>query len=88
MKPPTKPTRVDRLFAALRRAVLKAQPREATRNAYISEETWRFVDEKVSARPDPRYGRAFKRQLGRAVKASLVAYRKRRADGAGAMVRM
>ena len=32
-RPPVKPTRTDQLFAALRRAVPKAQPREARRNA-------------------------------------------------------
>ena len=47
---------------------------------------WRLVNERVSARQDPRYGQAFKRQLGRAVKASLAADRKRRADEAGAEV--
>ena len=86
MRPPTKPTRVDQLFAALRRAVPKAQPREARRNAWISEETWRLVNERVSACRDPRKGQAFKRQLGRAVKASLVADLKQRADEAGAEV--
>ena len=61
VRPPEKPTRADQLFAALRRDVLKAQPREARQNAWISEETWRLVDERVSARQDPRYGWAFKR---------------------------
>ena len=86
MRPPEKPTQSDQLFSALRRAVLKAQPREARRNAWISEETWRLVDKRVSARRYPRYGQAFKRKLGRAVKASLAADRKRRADEAGAEV--
>ena len=45
-----------------------------------------LVDERVSARRDPRKVQAFKRQLGRAVKASLVADQKRRADKAGAEV--
>ena len=86
VRPPSKPTRVDQLFAALRRAVPKAQPREARRNTWISEETWRLVDERVSARREPRKGQAFKRQLGRAVKASLAEDQKRRADEAGAEV--
>ena len=50
MRPPTKPTQVDKLFVALRRAVPKAQPRTARRNAWILEETWRLVDERLSAR--------------------------------------
>ena len=86
VRPTEKPTQADQLFAALRRAVPKAQLREARRNAWISEETWRLVDARVSARQDPRYGRAFKQQLGRAVKASLAADRKRRVDEAGAEV--
>ena len=86
VRPPSKPTRVYLLFAALRRAVPKAQPREARQNAWISEETWRLIDKRVSARRDPRYEQEFKRQLGRVVKASLAANRKWRADKAGAEV--
>ena len=86
MRPPSKPTRVDQLFAALRRAVPKAQPCEARRNTWISEEMWRLVDERVSTRREPQKGQAFKRQLGRAVKASLAEDQKRRADEAGAEV--
>ena len=47
---------------------------------------WRIVDKRVSARRDPRYGQAFKRQLGRAVNASLAADQKRRVDEAGSEV--
>ena len=53
---PVKSTQTDQLFAALRRALPKAQPHEARRNAWISEKTWRLIDERVSARRDPRYG--------------------------------
>ena len=53
---PGEPTRTDQLFAALRRAVPKAQPREARRNAWILETTWRLIDERVSACRDPQYG--------------------------------
>ena len=86
VRPPTKPTRVDELFADLRGAVSKAQPHAARQNAWISEEMWRLVDERVSARRDPQRGQAIKRQLRRAVKASLAADRKRRAEEAGAEV--
>ena len=85
-RPPTKPTRADKLFAALRGAVPKAQPRAARRNAWISKETWRLVDKRVSARRDPRKGQALKRQLWRAVKEILAADRKRRAEEVGAEV--
>ena len=47
VRPPQEPTRTDQLFAALRRAVPRAQPREARRNAWISESTWRLIDERV-----------------------------------------
>ena len=60
--------------------------REARRNTWISEEMWRLDDERVSARREPGKGQAFKRQLGRAVKASLAEDQKRRADEAGAEV--
>ena len=86
MRPPTKPTQIDKLCAALLRAVPKAQPRAARQNAWISEETWRLVDKRVSAHRDPRKGRVLKCRLRRAVKASLAADRKRRADEAGAEV--
>ena len=56
VRPPGEPMRTDQLFAALRRAVPKAQPRQARRNAWISETKWRLINERVSAHRDPRYG--------------------------------
>ena len=47
---------------------------------------WRLVNERVSARREPRKGQAFKRKLQRAVNASLAADQKRRSDEAGAEV--
>ena len=86
VRPPREPTTTDELFAALHRAVPRAQPCKARRNAWISESTWRLIDERVSARRDPRYGRVFKRQQGKAVQKSLAADRQRRADEAGVEV--
>ena len=86
MRPPRDPTRTHELFAALRIAVPRAQPRKARRNAWISELTWRLIDKRVSTRQDPRYGREFNRLLGKAVQKSLTADRRRRADEAGAGV--
>ena len=71
---------------ALQRAVPKAQPREARLNAWISEETWRLINKRVSARRDARKRQAVKRKLGRPIKVSLAADQKRRADKAGAKV--
>ena len=86
VRPPRELTRTDQLFAALRRAVPRAQPREARQNSWISESTWRLIDERVSARQDPKYGRAYRRRLGKSVQKSLRKYRRRRADEVGAEV--
>ena len=84
MRPTGEPTRTDQLFADLRRAVMKAQPREARRNAWISDSTWRLINERVSARRDLRYGQVYRRRLGKAVRKSLATDRRRRAEEAGA----
>ena len=58
--PPTEPTREDGIFAALRRAVPKPHARDRHKNAWISEETWRLVNERrrgdSSTRESPREG--------------------------------
>ena len=74
--------REDKLFVDLRRAVPKLHEREKHRNAWISEETWRLADERVSARRGTRV-RARLRRLGRAVRASLKGDRRRRVEDAG-----
>ena len=84
--PPTAPSRMDTLFAALRRAVPKTAPREARRNAWVSAETWRLVDERVATRRDQRYFQADRRRLGREIGKSLAGDRKRRTEEAGAAV--
>ena len=86
VRSPGEPTRTDQLFAALQRAVPKAQPRKARRNAWISETAWRLIDKRVSARRDRQYGQDFTRRLGKEVKKSLTEDRRRRADEAGAEV--
>ena len=68
------------------RAVPKAQPREARRNAWISETTWRLIGKRVSVRREPQCGQAFTRQLGKEVKKSLAKERIRRSDEVGAEV--
>ena len=45
LRPLTAPEREDRIFTSLRRAVPKPLAREARKNAWISEATWRLVDE-------------------------------------------
>ena len=71
LRPPTELTREYNAFAALRRAVPKARQREARRKEWISTETWRLIDERVSACRDPAKEQAIKRRLGSAIKASL-----------------
>ena len=77
LKPPTEPTREDELFDALRRAVTKPHERDKHKNTWISEETWRLADERVSVRRGTRV-RARIRRLGQAIQASLKGDRKRR----------
>ena len=68
--PPKEPTREDKLFGDLRRAVPKPHEREKHRNAWISDETWKLSDKRVSARRGTRV-RARLRRLGQAFRASL-----------------
>ena len=65
--------------------MLKPQPREQHRNAWISEETWRLVDKRVTMRRKSR-ARTGLRKLGRAIQASMKGDRKRRVGEAGTAV--
>ena len=82
LTPPKEPTREDTLFGDLRRAVPKPHMQEQHRNAWISEETWKLVDEQVLVRRGTRV-KAILRRLGRAIKASLKGDRRRRVEEAG-----
>ena len=81
-KPPTEPTREDGIFEALWRAVPKPHEPEKHKNAWISEDTWRLVDERVYARRGTGV-RVRIRRLGHAIRASLLGDRKRRVEAAG-----
>ena len=50
LRPPAEPTWEDGIFAALLRAVPKPHAMERSKNGWISKDTWRLVDERVSAR--------------------------------------
>ena len=76
------PTTEDELFGYLRRAVPKPHEQEKHSNAWISDETWRLANERVSVKRGMRV-RARLRRLGRAVRASLKGDRKRRVADAG-----
>ena len=60
----------------------KPHERGKQKNAWISEETWRLADERVSARRGMR-ARERIRRLGRAIRASLKGDRKCRVEAAG-----
>ena len=85
LTPPREPTREYTLFGYLRRAVPKPHMQGKHRNAWISEETWKLVDERVSARRGPRV-LARLRRLGHSIKASLKGDRRRRVEEAGKAV--
>ena len=82
LQPPTEPTREDGIFVALRRAVPKPHGRERRTNEWISEETWRLVDERVSMRQGTRVKARIWR-LSREIAASLKGDRKSRVEISG-----
>ena len=86
LQPPSAPTREDGIFAALRRAVPKPQARERRKNGWISEDTWRLVDERVSVRRKPAQDQTRIRRLSRAIATSLKMDRRRRVKIEGAEV--
>ena len=79
LRPPTEQTREDGIFVALRRAMPKPHGRDRHKNEWISEETWRLVDERVSAQRGTGV-HARIRRLGRAIRAILQGDRKRRVE--------
>ena len=82
VKPQKEPTSEDELFNALQRAVPKLHERDKHKNAWISEETLRLIDERVSAIRGARVRERIQR-LGQAIRASLKGYRKPRVEAAG-----
>ena len=78
-KPPNEPMREDGIFATLRRAVPKPHVRKRRTNEWISEETWRLVSERVSARRGKRVQARIWR-ISREILASLKEERKRRVE--------
>ena len=79
-RPPTTLTKEDKLFASLRRSTPKPKAREARKNAWISETTWRLVDDRVSARWDPARYQSLVWRLGCAISASFKGDRRRRVE--------
>ena len=50
LRTPTEPTREGGILAALWRAVPKPHVRDRHKNAWMSEETWKLVNKRVSTR--------------------------------------
>ena len=72
--------RADKIFAELRCTVPKPYKRVERHNLWISAETWRLVEEIVSARRGPeRYQRRLRR-LGCSIRAALKEERRRRVE--------
>ena len=65
----------------------KPHARDRHKNEWISEDTWRLVDERVSAQRGTGVHARIQR-LGRAIRASLKGDRKRRVEIAGQEVEM
>ena len=85
LRPPQYETRTwaEKLFTVLRRAVPKPDTRTACHNSWISLETWRLIDERVSTRRDPGRDHRRLRRLGRTIKESLKEDRRRRVTTTG-----
>ena len=84
--PLTDPTKEDRIFESLRKAVPKLRTREARKNVWIPATTWRLFDKRVSARQDIVKDQDLIQRLGHTIKASFQEDRKRRAEEAVAEV--
>ena len=76
--------REDGIFTALWRAVPNLQARDAIKNAWIMEATWKLVDERVSTRQHHAKDQSLIRRLVCAIAESLKGDMQRRADKAGA----
>ena len=82
LRPPTEATREDGIFEALRRVTPKPYERDKHKNAWISEEKWSLVDERVSAQRGTGMQTRIQR-MGRAIRESLQGDRKRRVETTG-----
>ena len=74
------------IFAALQRAVPKPHARKRRKNGWILEDTWRLVDERVSAQRNPARDQTSIWRLSRAIVASLKGDRRQRVKTTGAEV--
>ena len=82
LQPPSDPTREYGIFVTLRSVVPKPHARDRRKNGWISEDTWRLIDKRVSARQKTRDQTQI-RKLSQAIAASLKGDRRRRVETAG-----
>ena len=63
LRTPSTPTREEGIFADLQRTIPKPKARDARKNAWILVDTWRIINERLSARRDPTRDQAHIRRL-------------------------
>ena len=83
LRPPTTLKREDGLFTALRRSIPKPKAQEARKNAWISVDTWRILNKRVSTLKDPERDQAIILHLGRAINLIIKGDRRRQTEEAG-----
>ena len=83
LHPLTTLAREEGIFAALRRETPNQKAWEARKNAWISEDMWRLINKRVSARQDTARNQNLLQLLGCAIYASLKGDRIRRTEESG-----
>ena len=63
--------REDRIFASLRKAIAKPKGQEARKSEWVSEDTWRIVNNRVYELRDQSRNKTLLRRLGHTINASL-----------------
>ena len=86
IRPQKTPYEVDRLFYELRGGIPKPPWRERPRQAWISPETWRFIDTRIVVLWHKDEAQQNSRTLRRKIKASIQEGRRQRSAEAGSPV--
>ena len=79
-------TKVNALFQKLKDAAEPPEHRKRKDRMWVSEATWKLVDERAELRRDPSHDRAYARRLTRRIRQSFKDDRKRRVEAAGAAI--
>ena len=86
LRPLTTSTRKNGLFVALRWAIPNPKAQYLSKNAWISDNTWRLVGIRASARRDPAHEKVLLQHLRRYIAVSLKADRRRRVKTDGGKI--